>query len=43
MDEGIRLGVTVTPAFCMRDQLIVGRFFYRPFHSSLVVLKFPIK
>jgi hypothetical protein len=33
VDEGIRLGVIVTPAFFIRDQLIVGSFFRRPFRS----------
>jgi hypothetical protein len=27
VDEGIRLGVNVTPAFFMHDRLIVGSFF----------------
>jgi hypothetical protein len=29
VDEGIRLGVIVTPAFYIHDRLIVGSFFQR--------------
>jgi hypothetical protein len=35
VDEGIRLGVIVTPAFSIPDQLIVGSSFHRRFHFLL--------
>jgi hypothetical protein len=43
VDEGIRLGVIVTPAFFIHDRLIVGSLFSRPSLFVSSFLKLPIK
>jgi hypothetical protein len=43
VDEGIRLGVIVTPAFFIHDQLTVGSFLRRPSHFVSSFLKLLIK
>jgi hypothetical protein len=44
VDEGIRLGVTVIPAFFMYDQLIVGSFLPRVLTNlRLAFVNYPTK
>jgi hypothetical protein len=43
VDEGIRLGVIVTPAFFIHDRLIVGSFLCKPPHFVPSFLKLLIK
>jgi hypothetical protein len=43
VDEGIRLGVIVTPAFYIHDRLIVGSFFDEQFRFRLNLRNLLIK